>query len=117
MAADSPADDFNPVVRTIGQREIVFDSDGFFNDFSDWSEEICILLAGEAGLAELTDSHWRVIRFLREFYAGNGRAPLNNQLQKGYRHLPAGTGGPLSRAASETEPGGWPGCPTRQTCS
>jgi tRNA 2-thiouridine synthesizing protein E len=83
MSADSPAHDFNPVVRIIGQREIVFDSDGFLNDFSDWSEEVCILLAGEAGLAELTDSHWRVVRFLRDFYGGNGRAPLNNQLRKG----------------------------------
>jgi tRNA 2-thiouridine synthesizing protein E len=83
MAADSPADAFNPVVRNFGQREIVFDSDGFFNDFRDWDEEICALLAGEAGLAELTDRHWRVVRFLREFYGANGRAPLNNQLRKG----------------------------------
>ncbi len=83
MAAGSSADGFNPVVRNIGQREIVFDSDGFFSDFGDWDEAICTLLAGEAGLAELTGRHWRVIRFLRQFYGENGRAPLNNQLRKG----------------------------------
>ncbi len=75
--------DHNPVVRVFGQREVVFDAEGFFNDFSDWTEEICTVLAEESGLALLTDGHRRVIRFLREFYAGNGRAPLNSQLRKG----------------------------------
>jgi dissimilatory sulfite reductase related protein len=82
MASSSTAD-LHPVVRTIGQRDIVFDNEGFLNDFSDWSEEICILLAGECGLTQFVEKHWRVIRFLREFYAGHGRAPLNNQLKKG----------------------------------
>jgi len=81
--AGSSAADLQPVVRSIGQREIVFDSEGFLNDFSDWTEEICAVLAGECGLAELAEKHWRVIRFLREFYAGHGRAPLNSQLKKG----------------------------------
>ena len=82
MAGTSAAD-LQPVVRSIGQRQIVFDNEGFLNDFSDWSEELCIMLAGECGLAELAERHWRVIRFLREFYAGHGRAPLNSQLKKG----------------------------------
>lgn len=75
--------DHKPVVRKFGQREIVFDAEGFFNDFSDWTEEICAHLTEESGLAQLTDRHWRVIRFLREFYADNGRAPLNSHLRKG----------------------------------
>ena len=73
----------NPVVRIFGQREVVFDSEGFLNDFSDWDEELCTVLAEESGLAQLTDNHWRVIRFLRRFYAENGRAPLNSLLRKG----------------------------------
>ncbi|MFH0780627.1 MAG: TusE/DsrC/DsvC family sulfur relay protein [Pseudomonadota bacterium] len=77
------ATDMQPVVRSFGQRRIVFDSEGFLNDFIDWDEEICTLLAGESGLAEFSDKHWRVVRFLREFYSGHGRAPLNNQLRKG----------------------------------
>lgn len=82
--ADSPAPDgLNPVVRRIGGREIVFDGEGFFNDFADWSEEACLALAKEAGLADLTERHWRVVRFFREFYGSNGRAPLNSQLRKG----------------------------------
>lgn len=62
---------------------MVFDSEGFFHDFSDWTDEICTCLAAEAGLNHLDDRHWQVIRFLREFYAANGRAPLNSVLRKG----------------------------------
>lgn len=78
-----PANAPHPVVRSFGQRDVLFDGEGFFNDFSDWDESIATLLAAECGLAALTEQHWRVIRFLREFYAGHGRAPLNSQLKKG----------------------------------
>ena len=40
-------------------------------------------LAQESGLAVLTDTHWQVIRFFREYYLQNGRAPLNRQLKSG----------------------------------
>jgi len=72
-------------VRRIAGREIVFDGEGFFWDPNDWSEEIADLLAQESGLPLLTDTHWRVIFFLREYYFTNGRAPMN-------RHLKAGLG-------------------------
>jgi tRNA 2-thiouridine synthesizing protein E len=81
--ADSTAAGLQPVVRTIGQRDIVFDNEGFFNDFSDWSEEVCLLLAAEGGLAGFSEQQWLIIRFLRQFYAEQGRAPLNSQLRKG----------------------------------
>ena len=72
-----------PVVRIFGQRQVVFDAEGFLHDFSDWTEETCAVLAAEAGLLELSGKHRQVIRFFREFYAANGRAPLNSQLRKG----------------------------------
>lgn len=77
------ASELQPHVREIGGRGIVFDSEGFFNDFVDWSEEVCDLLARESGVPEMSEDHWRVIRFLRRFYGEQGRAPLNNQLKKG----------------------------------
>ena len=70
-------------IREIAGRPIVFDEEGFFNDFDDWSEEIFKALAREDGIVEITENHWRVIRFFREFYDYNRRAPLNNQLRKG----------------------------------
>ena len=81
--ADPPYRDLHPVVRSFGQRDVLFDSEGFFNDFSDWDASIATVLAEESGIDHMSQQHWRVIRFLREFYAGHGRAPLNSQLKKG----------------------------------
>ena len=81
--ADKAGQDAGSRVRNIAGHRIVFDGEGFFNDYDDWSEEICGILARESGLAELGEDHWRVIRFFREFYEYNGRAPLNKQLKEG----------------------------------
>jgi TusE/DsrC/DsvC family sulfur relay protein len=70
-------------IRAIADREVFFDREGFLNDFEDWSEELFEVLAKEAGLLEVDDRHWHVVRFLREFYAMNGRAPMNRQLTEG----------------------------------
>jgi TusE/DsrC/DsvC family sulfur relay protein len=70
-------------VRRIAGRDIVFDEEGFFVDPDDWSEEAADVLARESGLDTITDNHWRVLFFLREYYFGNGRAPLNRQLKTG----------------------------------
>ncbi len=69
--------------RTIAGRTILFDYQGYLLDFADWDEEVASELAREGGLEVLGDEHWRVIRFLREFYSVNGRTPLNQQLREG----------------------------------
>jgi tRNA 2-thiouridine synthesizing protein E len=69
--------------RCIAGREIVFDADGFFNDFYDWSEAAFRVLAEESGLVCITEQHLRVVRYLREFYAYHGRSPLNRQIKEG----------------------------------
>lgn len=75
--------------RLLAGREICFDWEGFFWDASDWSEEVAVLLAQESGLSDLTETHWKVMSYYREYYAYHGRAPLN-------RHLREGTGLSLS---------------------
>ncbi len=70
-------------VRIIDGRKIVFDGEDFLNDFFDWSESLFEILASECGLTRITDQHWQVVRFMREFYAYHGRAPLNRRLRKG----------------------------------
>ena len=70
-------------LRRIAGREIAFDSEGFFWDFDEWSEEAARELAAESGLADLREEHWRVIGFFREYYQYHGRAPLNRDLKKG----------------------------------
>jgi len=88
---DQPAEASRPAgtgplkvqVRTLAGREVVFDSEGFLADSLHWTEEVARVLAQESGLEVLNDAHWQVIRFLREYYLQNGRAPLNRQLKAG----------------------------------
>jgi len=69
--------------RTVAGSEVAFDDEGFFEYFEEWSEEIFEALARECGIDTVAEGHWQVVRFLRRFYAYNGRAPLNNELRKG----------------------------------
>jgi tRNA 2-thiouridine synthesizing protein E len=56
---------------TIDGHEIRVDDEGFMTDPEEWSEPIAKSLAGRIGL-ELTDEHWRAIRFLRSDYREPG---------------------------------------------
>lgn len=71
------------VVRTIDGREVAFDEEGFLLHPEAWDEQLAEFLAHEDGLSELGAIHWRVIRFLRDYYFANGKAPLNAALRKG----------------------------------
>jgi len=67
----------------IADRRVFFDREGFLFDFEDWSEELFLVLAREAGLLEIEERHWQVVRFLREFFAANGRSPSHRQFREG----------------------------------
>jgi tRNA 2-thiouridine synthesizing protein E len=69
--------------RLIAGREILFDNEGFLWQPNDWSEEVAEILAREQGLETLSENHWRVIRFLRNYYLNQGKAPLARELKAG----------------------------------
>ena len=73
----------DPRVRQLAGRTIIFDEEGFFKDPDDWDEEVAVFLAAESGLENLSEAHWRVLRFLRGYYLHHGRAPMNRQLKEG----------------------------------
>ena len=83
MPGSAPAGGNSGQVRSLAGRDVFFDSQGFLVDPSQWSEEIADLLAQESGISFLEETHWRVIRFIREYYLQNGRAPLHRELKKG----------------------------------
>jgi tRNA 2-thiouridine synthesizing protein E len=70
-------------IRVIAGQEILFDREDFLWDPCQWSEEVAQSLAGEAGVTELSETQWRILRFLRQYYSENGRAPLNRQIKQG----------------------------------
>lgn len=57
------------------------DEEGYLEDLSQWSKELGNAMAAADG-AELTDTHWEVISFLREYYEEYQIAPAVRVLTK-----------------------------------
>jgi tRNA 2-thiouridine synthesizing protein E len=58
------------------------DEDGFIQDTNQWSEDVARAFAKLEGIGELTEEHWKVIRFLRGYYLQFGTAPMIRKLCK-----------------------------------
>jgi TusE/DsrC/DsvC family sulfur relay protein len=74
-----------PAVRRlrVGTREVETDSEGYLRNLDDWSEDFVRAQAQAEGL-ELSDEHWQLIRFLREYYAEHG---VQAQVRAMIRHF------------------------------
>ncbi|NLG74162.1 MAG: TusE/DsrC/DsvC family sulfur relay protein [Chloroflexi bacterium] len=70
-----------PIVNLKGI-EIDVDEDGFIQDPSCWNEEIARAIAETEDVHELTEDHWKVINYLREYYQQYGIAPMIRKLCK-----------------------------------
>jgi tRNA 2-thiouridine synthesizing protein E len=59
-------------VTTIAGHEVNVDDEGFMTEYNEWDEEVGTALATQIGI-EMTEDHWRVIKFLREDFAEQGQ--------------------------------------------
>jgi tRNA 2-thiouridine synthesizing protein E len=64
-------------------RAIAIDSEGYLRNVNDWSEAFAVAEAEREGL-RLTDEHWQVIHYLREYYAEHG---VQAQVRAMIRHF------------------------------
>lgn len=62
-------------------RQIETDAQGYLKNSADWNEAMAPLLAEQEAIA-LTDAHWEVIRFVREFYLEFNTSPAIRMLVK-----------------------------------
>jgi len=70
--------------RTIAGKEVQVNDEGFMTDPAEWNKEIAVEIAAEEGLAELTESQWKVIDFCRAASADlNGKSPTLRQITTG----------------------------------
>lgn len=58
-------------VTMIGTTQVHVDREGFLTEYDEWNEDLARRLAAAIGI-ELTDAHWKAIRFLRADYAEQG---------------------------------------------
>lgn len=62
-------------------RQIETDDDGYIINLDDWDKEIAEHLAAQDGMT-LTEAHWEVINFLRNYYKQYQIAPMIKILVK-----------------------------------
>ena len=77
------AGDVTQKFRVIAGKKVLIDKEGFLWHVEDWTEEVAEALASECGIEKLSESQWRVIRFLRDYFLYHGRAPLIRDLKAG----------------------------------
>ena len=73
-----------------GELKLEVDEDGFIQDPSVWNEDIAKALATTEDVNDLTDEHWKIVNYLRNYYLEFGIAPMIRKLCKQ-------TGFPLKR--------------------
>jgi tRNA 2-thiouridine synthesizing protein E len=66
---------------TVEGKEILTDQEGYIQNMDEWSEAFVQALAAKEGLA-LTDEHWEVIHFIRDYQHDHGvQAPVRDMLK------------------------------------
>ncbi|HEX7343355.1 MAG TPA: TusE/DsrC/DsvC family sulfur relay protein [bacterium] len=62
--------------------KIGVDEDGFIEEADQWNERVALALASTEGVSELTQNHWKVVTYLRDYYKQFGIAPMIRKLCK-----------------------------------
>jgi tRNA 2-thiouridine synthesizing protein E len=70
------------MTATLIDAPVDVDPEGFLTDPAQWDESIATAIAAQNGIAELTDRHWLVVRFMRNRYLQTGNAPSIRSLGK-----------------------------------
>lgn len=66
---------------TVNRQQIETDPDGYLTDLGQWTPDIARAIAEKEGLT-LTDAHWEVIYFVRDFYQEYKTSPAIRMLVK-----------------------------------
>lgn len=89
--------------KTIAGTEVDVNEEGYLTDMTQWSEAMAAAIAAEEGIAELTESHWKVVRYLRDQQAAGAALTIRSMGKSGvvttkelYDLFP---GGPLKKAS------------------
>jgi TusE/DsrC/DsvC family sulfur relay protein len=70
-----------PIFESNGH-EYEVDEDGFLQDPGIWNDDVARDFMVSEGITELTDNHWKMIHYLRNYYLQYGIAPMIRKLCK-----------------------------------
>jgi dissimilatory sulfite reductase related protein len=61
--------------------QVEVNEEGFLINPDDWTEDIAAQIAKQEGIDELTEQHWKVIRFMRSDFKERGQIPTIRRLK------------------------------------
>jgi len=70
-----------PIVELDGI-QVDVDEDGFIQDPACWYEALAMAIARTEDVEDLSEDHWKVIHYLRDYYKQFGIAPMIRKLCK-----------------------------------
>ena len=65
---------------TIAGKEVHINEEGFLTEFDEWNTDIAAELAKNIDV-EMTDEHWKLIRWLRDDYKEKGETATTRRVQ------------------------------------
>ncbi|MFN0283410.1 MAG: TusE/DsrC/DsvC family sulfur relay protein [Kineosporiaceae bacterium] len=68
-------------VTTLNGKAVHVNEEGFLTEYDEWDESLAAALAAQIGI-ELTEAHWKVIRFLREDFRAQGETATTRRVQQ-----------------------------------
>ena len=66
----------------LGGKEVDVDEDGFIQDPAVWNEALAEAIAKTEDVETMTEEHWKVVKYLREYYLKFNIAPMIRKLCK-----------------------------------
>ncbi len=57
------------------QHDVALDEDGFLTDIVGWDRDLAKELAKRNDIGPLTDDHWKIIEYVRDFYTEHKKGP------------------------------------------
>ncbi len=99
--------------RLIKNNPVELDDEGYLKNPDDWTPEIAEAFAEEEGI-ELTEKHWQVINFVRDYHKEHGEPPTLRRITKLsgistkelYQLFPGGPAKKVARIAGLGKPKG-----------
>jgi len=98
----------------LGGKMLDIDEDGFIQDPESWDEAVAADLAKTEGVDDLTEDHWKLVNYIREYYLEYQIAPMirkvckstNFKLKEIYELFPSGPAKGVCKVAGLPKPTG-----------
>ena len=62
--------------------KVEVDEDGFIQEPDEWTEALAVAMAKAEAVDDMTEEHWKVVNYLRNYYVEFGVAPMIRKLCK-----------------------------------